>query len=346
MYRVLIVDDEPIIRQSLAMLVGERHDLVADIRTAENGLEAMETMEKDTPDFVFTDIRMPKMDGIELCRQVSQLGMDLQIVVVSGYGDFEYARQCMSYGVKEYLLKPVSRDKVHHILEKLASVMQKQNLYSCLSITRLEDLADQIEEAIWSLRKDVLAELLDGWHAELCRCEVKPKQKMELLRELYCLLVKRLNGRDVYLFEAKAGCLEGEGIADAYDTFREALDEVCVKLQAKRKGYVKDPVEESKLYIESHLAKESSLEEVAEMLGLNPSYFSQLFKQSTGETFVQYRIRRRMEKAKKLLQLPHYRITDITYEVGYADHPHFTKTFKKYTGLSPTEFRHSLGMDC
>ena len=104
----------------------------------------------------------------------------------------------------------------------------------------------------------------------------------------------------------------------------------------KRKGKLKDPVEEAKQYIETHLAEEVSLEEVAGRIGLNASYFSQLFKQSTQETFVQYRTRRRMEKAKKLLAQPHYRITDISGEVGYADHPHFTKTFKKHTGLLPS----------
>jgi len=52
-----------------------------------------------------------------------------------------------------------------------------------------------------------------------------------------------------------------------------------------------------------------------------------------------------MEKAKKLLEIAHYRITDISSEVGYADHPHFTKTFKKYTGQLPSEYRQMLGID-
>ncbi|MNF97535.1 HTH-type transcriptional activator Btr [compost metagenome] len=115
-------------------------------------------------------------------------------------------------------------------------------------------------------------------------------------------------------------------------------------LKSKRKGKQKDPVEEAKQYMEKHLAEEVSLEEVAEFIGLNPSYFSQLFKQNTQETFVQYRTRRRMEKAKKLLQQPHWRITDISGEVGYADHPHFTKTFKKYEGCLPSEYRQRMGI--
>ncbi|EFU40873.1 two component transcriptional regulator, AraC family protein [Paenibacillus vortex V453] len=52
-----------------------------------------------------------------------------------------------------------------------------------------------------------------------------------------------------------------------------------------------------------------------------------------------------MEKAKKLLAIPHYKITDISFEVGYADHPHFTKTFKKVTGYTPSEYRELLGIE-
>ncbi|WJH34697.1 helix-turn-helix domain-containing protein [Paenibacillus sp. CC-CFT747] len=288
---------------------------------------------------------MPRMDGIELCRRLNGMESRMQMVVVSGYGDFDYAQQCMSFGVKEYLLKPVSREQVYHVLEKLAACRRREDQGSYLSITRVEEVAEQLEEAVWSLHRNMLAELLDGWESELMTYDWKPKQLEDLLGDLFRLLLKRLNARDVYPFEGKEVFGQGAGKEEGFPVFREAVLELLSILGAKRKGQAKDPVEEAKRYIESHLAQEASLEEVAEMLGLNSSYFSQLFKQSTGETFVQYRIRRRMEKAKKLLQLPHYRITDITYEVGYSDHPHFTKTFKKYTGLSPSDYRQSLGMN-
>lgn len=112
---------------------------------------------------------------------------------------------------------------------------------------------------------------------------------------------------------------------------------------AAKSGKLKDPLEEAKGYIEKNLSEEVTLEMVAGILGLNPSYFSQMFKKRTGETFVQYRIRQRMEKAKRLLEQPSCRITEISYEVGYSDHPHFTKTFKKYTGVSPSEYRLTHG---
>ncbi|MBO2942683.1 response regulator [Paenibacillus sp. F411] len=344
MYRVLIVDDEPMIRQSLSVLISERKDLIVDVKTAENGAAALGILEEGLPDFIFTDIRMPKMNGIELCRHLFQQDSSVQIAVVSGYGDFEYAQQCMSLGVKEYLLKPVSRDKVHHVLEKMAAAARKKKKSTYISPVRLEEVAHAMEQAIWSLSKEQLNKLLKDCEQEFMGYGLGEKQQQELLQALYGLVLKKLNARDIYAFQVNTELMFHEG-RELYPRLQDALNLFIDQLQSKRRGHVKDPVEESKRYIEAHLARESSLEEVADILGLNPSYFSQMFKQSTGETFVQYRIRRRMERAKKLLQQPHYRITDIAYDIGYADHSHFTKTFKKYTGVSPSEFRQSLGMN-
>jgi two-component system response regulator YesN len=83
---------------------------------------------------------------------------------------------------------------------------------------------------------------------------------------------------------------------------------------------------------------------VAKMTGLTPTYFSSIFKKMTNETFVQYRIKKRMERAQTLLAIPHMRIVDIAAEVGYEDYSHFTKMFKKLCGYSPSEYRSMLGI--
>lgn len=119
MYRVLVVDDEPMIRMGLTKLITQADPSVILTETAGNGIEALEAIQQARPDFIFTDIRMPKMDGLELSRQLHEHYGDITVVVVSGYGDFEYAQKCMSYGVKEYLLKPVTKSVVHHTISKL-----------------------------------------------------------------------------------------------------------------------------------------------------------------------------------------------------------------------------------
>ncbi|MDF2960853.1 MAG: hypothetical protein K0S39_2588 [Paenibacillus sp.] len=345
MFRILIADDEPMIRKGLQKLIQQSGQPVASLRLAENGADALQQIHEERPDFLFTDIRMPKMDGLELCRKVSELDPDIHIVVVSGYNDFEYAQKCLSYGVKEYLLKPISKKAVESALVKLAHIHAKHRTQAFVSVNRLEEWVTAVEEAIWSLQHDTLHEIVLQARQELTSYRLRMNQLVDLLGEFSVLLNKRLNVRDVFSFSERLQLHDVSNEEEAWARFEASLELLFQDLRIKRKGKLRDPVEEAKHYIEEHLAEEVSLEEVADRIGLNASYFSQLFKQSTQETFVQYRTRRRIEKAKRLLAQPHYRITDISGEVGYADHPHFTKTFKKYTGVLPSEYRNRLGIE-
>ncbi|TDF96573.1 response regulator transcription factor [Paenibacillus piri] len=345
MFTILIADDEPMIRKGLQKLIQQSGQPVASLRTAENGADALQQIREERPDFLFTDIRMPKMDGLELCRQVAELELDIHVVVVSGYNDFEYAQKCLSYGVKEYLLKPISKKTVDAVMVKLAIMHAKRQPQTFVSVQRLETWVANAEEAIWSLKHDALQELLNQARSEINGYRMRLHQLSELLGEISELLNRRLNIRDIFSFTKRLELQDVTNEEEAWSRFEASLQLLFQELKQRRKGKLKDPVEEAKHYIEDHLAEEVSLEEVAERIGLNASYFSQLFKQATKETFVQYRTRRRIEKAKKLLAQPHYRITDISGEVGYADHPHFTKTFKKYTGVLPSEYRSQLGIE-
>ncbi|MGO4274395.1 helix-turn-helix domain-containing protein, partial [Paenibacillus sp. TAF58] len=292
----------------------------------------------------FTDIRMPKMDGLELCARVAEMDADIQVVVISGYGDFEYAQKCVSYGVKEYLLKPVNIKGFQHVLEKLIRNQSKVSSESFVAVTKLEQWAGRMEQAVWMLQQAELNGVVEEIQAELKANKLKLNRVSDILQEIHTLLHQRLNVRDVYFMQGELDLTGAVSEEEAWLRFTTAISGYLDELRIKRKGKLKDPVEEAKHYIETHLTEEVSLEEVADFIGLNPSYFSQLFKQSTAETFVQYRTRRRMEKAKKLLEQPQWRITDISGEVGYADHPHFTKTFKKYEGCLPSEYRQQMGI--
>lgn len=342
MRKIVIVDDEPVIRKGLSVMVRQIVGPAASIRQAADGEEALALMMEDQPDFLFTDIRMPRMDGLELCRRLSRMECDTQIVVVSGYGDFEYARQCVSYGVKEYLLKPVGRAELQQTIAKLEEAAREPGGF--VSVAKLDEWVERLHDAVWNLDQDLLRTVLAEWEKEVLRRKMSRSQHKELLEEGYTLLIRRLHASSVHP-AVSALKLPESAPAELFGLFAGAVEDLLRELRVKRKGKAKDPVEEAKAFIEENIAREVSLEEVAELLGLNPSYFSQLFKQVTGETFVHYRISRRMERAKKLLGQSRYRITDISFEVGYADHPHFTKTFKKYTGLSPSEYRSQLGIE-
>lgn len=345
MVRVLIVDDEPMIRKGLSKLIRQADAAIVETATAVDGADALEKMREQCPDFLFTDIRMPRMDGLELCRRVSETYKDVQIVVVSGYGDFEYARQCMGWGVKQYLLKPVTKAAVYETVGKLLEGRRDNQPGGYIPLSTSGQWLETLDEAVWLLREEEIGHTLD----ELERCcreqRMSIRQLREYVAELHDGLLQALNRRDVYTLEGSPS--QTDALADeqaCYAWLRQEIGRLTELIRAKRKGNPKEPIEEAKRYIEQHLSRELSLEEVAERLGLNASYLSQLFRQVAGETFVQYRTKRRMELAKRLLAQPHVKITDISHDVGYADHPHFTKTFKRSTGYTPAEYRALLGI--
>ncbi|WP_167746924.1 response regulator [Cohnella luojiensis] len=92
-------------------------------------------------------------------------------------------------------------------------------------------------------------------------------------------------------------------------------------------------------YIERNLSTELSIDLLADYLGISGSYFSLLFKQHVGETFVEYVTKQRMEMAKSLLALSDKSVTQVGQMVGYAERRYFTRVFSKYTGMLPSEFR-------
>lgn len=118
MLQVMIVDDEPSAIKSLKYLLDWEQYGFEIAAEAYNGVEALELLRNEPFALIITDIRMPEMDGLELVEKV-RFFSDLPIMIVSGYDEFEYARQCMRWGVRDYLLKPVDRQELAGKLEQI-----------------------------------------------------------------------------------------------------------------------------------------------------------------------------------------------------------------------------------
>lgn len=125
MKTLLIVEDEKMIRQGIATMARRCKVSIEKILECRNGVEALEILESQQVDVMFTDIRMPKMDGIELVKRVAKLSNCPKIVVVSGFDDFNYAVEMMKNGVRDYLLKPIKREKVEEILSKMDQELEQ-----------------------------------------------------------------------------------------------------------------------------------------------------------------------------------------------------------------------------
>ena len=109
MYKVFIVEDEVIVREGLRDNIPWEQYGFSFVGEAADGEVALPLIRRARPDVLITDIRMPFMDGLSLCRVVKEELPDIQIVILSGYDDFEYARRAIEIGVEKYLTKPVTR---------------------------------------------------------------------------------------------------------------------------------------------------------------------------------------------------------------------------------------------
>ena len=121
--RVLIADDEPKIRQLLRLLLSEAEGVMI-VGEAANGKDALTLIDSLQPDLLITDIRMPVVDGLSLAQHIQEHAPETRVVIISGYSQFEYAKQAISYGVEDYLLKPIKKAELFSVLERVG---YKQN---------------------------------------------------------------------------------------------------------------------------------------------------------------------------------------------------------------------------
>ena len=115
-YRLMVVDDEYPIRQGLASGIDWESLGFELCAIASNGKEVLEKISVKIPDVIITDIRMPVMDGIELIENLSLMYPQIKVVILSGYGDFEYAQKAIEFSVSAYLLKPINNEDLYKVL--------------------------------------------------------------------------------------------------------------------------------------------------------------------------------------------------------------------------------------
>lgn len=125
MYRILLVDDEALIREAVSENVNWEQYGYTLAGSCENGKEALEFIEKNPVDVVLTDICMPYMDGIALSEKISEGYPFIKVIILSGYDDFEYAKQAIRNGVKDYLLKPITAEELGNVLLSVKGELDK-----------------------------------------------------------------------------------------------------------------------------------------------------------------------------------------------------------------------------
>jgi two-component system response regulator YesN len=531
MIKILLVDDEKIIRKGLAKIIEKLDGDFEVIGEAGNGLQALELVRQICPDIVITDIRMPKMDGLQLVQSLEEQYPDIKKIILSGFDDFEYARKAMRFKTSDYLLKPVDEACLHELLKKTSETIRNE-IEQRLAAASLKDQIGQsqpilrqvflralvVEGKYQSLLHDELVQLsavndikfnnqayyvllicaehtsdqqgfivppaewlphLDGLLTNLIRsssliegnnlvviCGL-PEHDADIISSIFDRLNDAGNQGPDYRFIISSGQVmqEPAELKKSYDSallalsqhfyqpqttifhydaianpfnaslpsgvterfnqqlisifetqniqkiqpivcdymavigkywlnpieVRRIIDESCASMrsinprfrqaheevhgdsrrlalelkqittldqtgsylvsffttilnQIKKHSGQKDKriIEVIKNHIQDHYMEEITLNSLSQIVYISPNYLSEVFKEQTGESIVDYITRLRIIKAKEMLKDIQVKVYEVCKLVGYEDPAYFSKVFRKVVGVSPTEYRNMV----
>ena len=214
MVKVYLVEDEIIIRQSIKNSIEwekEGYEFVGD---ASDGELALPVILKEKPDILITDIRMPFMDGLELSRMVKAELPDIKIVILSGYDDFEYAKQAIKIGVAEYLLKPVSSAVLLEHLSEIAEKVRDEREDLALKKVYYQEMQEN-EELI---KMKFLGELISGKLSLADAMEKGKRFHMNLSGPFYRIILFK------FIQEDHVQAEQSEALAEAYEAVGNYVD--------------------------------------------------------------------------------------------------------------------------
>ena len=362
--RILIVEDEPRTRNGLKKLV-MTFQPTAQVETAENGQQALQICESQTFDLIFTDICMPNMDGLEFLEQLEKRGR--QLVVISGYADFSYAQKAMQHGVQDYLLKPVDPMKIKELL-KNASLRYRMQQGSALRtlLNEREHINDKLNDQLWkklslkqiSMIAAVFMEDSVQWDVQIQNCKnmvysIQEEMADEVLAICFCrkdMLVLCVSADTAqqcenYLQRLKPEIPFAQIQQSAPLTVEEGLwhgyDEVLKNDELQNLQETANPIKLIKAYIQEHLPENLTLNDMAELAYVHPTYLSKLFKKETGQNISDYISDCRIQAAKEYLKKPQYKIYEVAEICGFKDPKYFSNVFKVAVGCTPKEYRNN-----
>ena len=245
--KVLVVEDEEMIRKGIVLAVDWAAMDCVVVGEAANGVEALEAVERLNPSLIITDLKMPRMDGIEMLRCLRDRGNHVYVIILTAYDSFTYAQSALRLGAVDFLLKPFHDG--------------------------------DLEQAVTALRR-------------------------------------RMEGA-----EREEPALPGLKKGDKSKYVLEAMD-----------------------YIGKHYQDPNiSISDIALDLGISEGHLSRTFKKETDYTLLNYLTRYRIHKAMELLRDCRVKVYEVAAQVGYRDITYFSATFKRVTGLTPSEYQDTSG---
>lgn len=349
MYRLVVIDDEHIVVDAVKIMINRLSLNYEVVGYAYDGIHGLEVVRQEKPDIVLTDIRMPGLDGLSLIEEAKEFCPDTIFVVISGYTEFEYARRALSMGVKDYIDKPIS-------MEKLKTVLTKIEKYFLSRDENAAHAQDQvIQEKLGQLFEESVSAMADGDAGGFQRCMEQGLENISAIyenvedfrREVYkwlCVQSDILTERQPQI--ARDGLISYQEIEkktakeEIQEYARKMIRDIARHIEADKIGSSHATILELLTYIEEYYDQNISLNELADQVGMSTAYLSVLFKSEVGTSFVKYLTNLRIKHAKKLLK-EGYKVSEVSEMVGYNNYRYFCDIFKRCVGKTPNEYKHN-----
>ena len=351
MKKVLIVDDEYLLREYVKCSVEWDRLGLSIAGEAEDGREAVEKAEKLRPDIMIMDINIPFMNGLEVSRRVKEILPDTQILILTAYGEFEYAREAIQFGAVSFLLKPLDPAELEKELENAARKIDSSISLEQQSIREVMcDLPYSAQEFLTLLRGRKYEEayaVIDRSFALFEERQMSRQTVSYVTMDILVNFTGYLSELGVEISEkmseemAQMNQLACTAPAqEVKDRLLAILEETVAPLEQRLVPSGRKKVSEAKRYIEeNYWQTETGLNQIAEKIGVNPSYLSNIFKKEYGCSLSRYLIRVRMEQGRKMMEeTPDITVMEVAELVGYSDAYYFSKSFKSQYGITPSKY--------
>lgn len=256
--KVFLVEDEMVIRRGIKNSIDWEKEGYIFCGEASDGELAYPMIIKEKPDILITDIRMPFMDGLELCKLVKKELPNIKILILSGYDEFDYAKEAIRLGVTEYLLKPISSGKLLEALNGVSESIRREKEDKDLVRKYMEEMRENTEHE----KQKFFEQMIAGNLSMADALETGKKYEMNLSAGMYNLLlfrftlgeenrksgellgeaeyaIEKLTERLEYVFEFQRG-VEGWAfllMADNEEQMSERVKELSKDLEEIMKNY-------------------------------------------------------------------------------------------------------------
>lgn len=354
MFNVAIVDDEVLFRHFLKTALPWEDLGFTICWEARNGEEALKLVDKSLPDLMLVDITMPFINGMELTEIIKEKYPSTNIILVTGHNEFEYARNALRLGVIDYILKPFSSEElsltIARVKEKLAidTTPIFINIDPCIKeyFHYPKTLYSNLTLDLHLYNKKSVEKTLDFIFKDIDKSKFPLSTSHYIYTSLISLCLDFISTKNLSTETIFGNDFSPYDILNQCKTLTEANNHVLNMYNSPFEEIAKTPpskatilAKKTKEFIDINYSDvDLRIETICKHVYVNESYLRSVFKKELGITINDYITQVRMNKAIDLISKKQIKYSILCQLVGYSDGSYFSKCFKKYYGVTPTEY--------